>query len=151
MNSSELQSSAKCRKYVFIKNIIFLSKHKHGAHRFWHSAGRGSTSGRLKIINFHDFESPESKKNTFFYHKLYFSRLQPQNPTHISRFLWQTCLIQMHKSQSPIFPYILARIFKNPKKVPQKWPKRGSKSITPLGTYSIIPRSVLKTENRTSR
>ena len=48
-------------------------------------------------------------------------------------------------------PMFLVGLFKNSKKVLQKWPKTGSKSITPLGTYSIIPRSVLKTENRTSK
>ena len=48
-------------------------------------------------------------------------------------------------------PMFLVGLFKNSKKVPQKWPKTGSKSITPLGTYSIIPRSVLKTENQTSK
>ena len=47
----------------------------------------------------------------------------------------------MHKSQSPIFPYIPARIFKNPKKVPQKWPKKGVQvdhSFGHLFDYSAI-------------
>ena len=47
-------------------------------------------------------------------------------------------------------PMFLVGLFKNSKKVLQKWPKTGSKSITPLGTYSIIPRSVISFENRKS-
>ena len=66
----------------------------------------------------------------------------------ISRFLWQTCLLQRRKSQTPIFPYVFGRSFQKFQKSSPKVAKNRVQVDHSFG--HLFDYSAIRFENRKS-